>query len=313
MLGIKGLLASAVLVLLLYGGPAVSADPVDYVHTRDVIYGRKFGMALTMDVFAPRKGSNGVGVIGVVSSGWRSDRDLIQPIFCRELLGRGYTVFAVMHGSQPIFTIPDTIKDVSRAVRFIRSESRTYRIDPERLGILGASSGGHLSLMQGVAGGEGDVKAQDPVERLSSRVQAVGCFCAPTDFLNYGRKGNELIDRALRPPFTAAVDYKEFDSKKSLYVSISDKKRLRAIARDISPITHVNASSAPTLMIHGDRDELVPLQQSEAMLARLDEAGVPAKLIVRKGIGHGNLIATLQNMTHIAQWFDTHLVKREGR
>ena len=128
-----------------------------------------------------------------------------------------------------------------------------------------------------------------------------------------GRKGNELIDRALRPPFTAAVDYKEFDKKKSLYVPISDKLRLREIARQISPITHVNASAAPTLMIHGDRDELVPLQQSEAMLARLDEAGVPAKLIVRKGIGHGNLIATLQNMTHIAQWFDTHLVKREGR
>jgi acetyl esterase/lipase len=283
------------------------------VHTRDVIYGRKFGMALTMDVFTPSKGSNGAGVIAVVSSGWRSERELIQPLFYRDLLRHGYTVFAVMHGSQPIFTIPDTIQDMNRAVRFIRAGARTYRIDPDRLGILGVSSGGHLSLMLGVAGGDGDAKAEDPIDRVSSRVQAVGCFYAPTDFLNYGSKGIELINRALRPPFTAAVDYKEFDPKKGLYVPITDEKRLRDIARQISPVAHVTAGSAPTLLIHGDRDELVPLQQSEAMLARLQEKGVPAKLMVRKGVGHGNIIATLQDLTHVAQWFDTYLVRKPSK
>src|SRR5207244_4593608 len=142
---------------------------------------------LTMDVFTPKKSPNGLGVIFVISGGWFSSHDFLgalptHPIFnVRELLKRGYTVFAVVHGSQPKFTIPEILEDMHRATRFIRHHARDYKIDPERLGIYGGSAGGHLSLMQGTAGNAGNPKALDAVDRVSSRVQAVACFFPPTD------------------------------------------------------------------------------------------------------------------------------------
>ena len=169
-----------------------AAKESDVKRTEDVIYGRKFGTALTMDVFQPAK-PNGAAVIFCVSGGWFSAHDLINTGFAAELLKRGYTVFAVVHGSQPKFTIPEVLQDMHRAVRYIRSHATDYGIDPDRIGISGASAGGHLSLMQGTAGTPGDPEAKDPVDRESSRVQAVGCFFPPTDFLNYGQPGENAI------------------------------------------------------------------------------------------------------------------------
>src|SRR5205085_8853114 len=79
----------------------------DYTRQEDVIYGRKFGTALTMDVIKPKEKANGAGIIYCVSGGWVSSHDNIgftMPLIS-ELVKRGYTVFAVVHGSQPKFTI----------------------------------------------------------------------------------------------------------------------------------------------------------------------------------------------------------------
>jgi len=298
-----------VLVALLGAGIASAADVPEHTRTRDVVYGRKHGLALTMDVFTPKK-SNGLAAIAVVSAKWESDVSLIWPTFYYELLRRGYTVFAVLHGAQPKFTLPEIIDDMHRAVRFIRHNAKTYAIDPERIGITGGSSGGHLALMLGNAGGPGDPEAKDPVDRLSSKVQAVGCFFPPTDFLNYGAKGKEVIGRDMPAPLTAATDYREFDKQKGVFVMITDAKKLRDITRAVSPITHVSESSAPTLFIHGDKDDLVPLQQSETMLAKLQASGVTAKLTIHKGGGHGWLTLG-DDMTHMADWLDTHLAKKQ--
>jgi acetyl esterase/lipase len=279
--------------------------------TRDVIYGRKYGLAMTLDVFAPDK-PNGRGVVFVASGGWFSGYQMVQPIFVDAFTRRGYTVFAVVHGSQPKFTIPEILEDMHRAVRFVRANAEKYKVDPDRLGIYGASAGGHLSLMMGTAGQEGNPKAPDPVDRVSSRVQAVACFFPPTDFLNYGAPGKELIDRALQPPFTAAVDYHEFDKKKARYFPVTDKAKLREITRQVSPITHVTSDDAPTLLIHGDKDQLVPLQQSEVILAKFKEAGVPADLIVKKGAPHGWPSLPL-DLEKCADWFDKHLLKEKAQ
>src|SRR5579884_17787 len=145
--------------------PAARADEPGY-DRREVIYGRKFGTALTMDVFSPKQGANGAGVIFVVSGGWYSDHNNITPnipLWVRPLVAKGYTVFAVCHGSNPKYAIPEILEDLHRAVRFIRHNAMGYRIDPNRIGITGGSAGGHLSLMQGCAGKDGDPKAPDPV------------------------------------------------------------------------------------------------------------------------------------------------------
>jgi len=297
------LLATAAAIAL--ATPAVAQDST---RTEDVIYGRKYGLAMTMDVFAPQdKGkANGRGLIFCVSGGWYSAKEAINPTFIKPFLSRGYTVFAVVHGSQPKFTIPEVLEDMHRAVRFIKANAKKYGIDPDKLGIAGASAGGHLSLMQGSAGKPGNPLAADPVERQASGVAAVACFFPPTDFLNFGKEGNVALGdgvlKGFRPPF----DFWERDKVTNKLVVIEDPERRKQIGREISPVTHVSKKSAPTLIIHGDADTLVPLQQAELMIAKLKEAGVPCELVVKKGAGHGwaNIIKDLDTF---ADWFDKYL------
>src|SRR5436853_271884 len=128
-------------LLVVAAAGATGAEPA-YTRQQDVIYGRKHGTALTMDVFRPKASANGAGVVFVVSGGWFSAHEAINPGFVAELLRRGYTVFAVVHGSQPKFTIREAVADLNRAVRFIRTHAPDYGIDPGRLGITGGSAGG---------------------------------------------------------------------------------------------------------------------------------------------------------------------------
>jgi len=198
---------------------------------------------------------------------------------------------------------------MNRAVRFIRYHAKDYGIDPDRIGVTGASAGGHLSLMLGTAGAKGDPNAKDPVDRESSRVQAVACFFPPTDFLNYGKPGDEKIhptDHA--PPFRAAFDYRELDKASRLWVPITDPKRLQEIARQISPVSHVTPDDPPTLIIHGDQDPLVPLQQSQRIVEEFKKAGVETNLVVKKGAAHGWL-GLDKDESQLIDWFDRYLKK----
>jgi acetyl esterase/lipase len=276
-----------------------------YTRKEDVIYGRKFGTALTMDVFTPNKGANGAAVVLCISGGWVSNHDNIQPLFVQELLSHGYTAFAVVHGSQPKFTIPECVADINRAVRYIRFHAADFKIDPARIGISGASAGGHLSLMLGCAGDDGNPDAKDPVDRVSDRVQAVACFFPPTDFLNYGKPGVKSLGiepaHRFKPPF----DFHVQDAATKLFKPV-DLETREKICKEMSPIYHVTSDDAPTLIIHGDADELVPLQQSQLILEKFKEAGVPAELIVKQGGGHG-WPTILLDFKAIAAWFDKYL------
>ncbi len=286
-------------------------DP-QFTLAEDVIYGRKWGTALTMDVFSPQENSNGCGLILVLSSGWMSDKGAIGRAFNRELLRRGYTVFEVAHGSQPRFTIPEILEDLHRAVRFIRHHAADYRIDPEHLGIYGRSAGGHLSLMQGVAGQPGNPEDKDPVNRHSSRVQAVAAFFPPTDFLNYGQPGETALGTGLLKNFTAPFAFQQFDNELKAFVPITDPERRLEIGRQISPANHVDSADPPTILFHGDQDRVVPLQQSRLIGEKLRDAGVPSRLIIHPGEKHGwkNVEADL---ILVADWFDQYLLQQPAK
>jgi acetyl esterase/lipase len=298
--------------ILLFSTLTTSAEEPAFQCKDDVIYGRKYGTALTMDVFTPKANAKGIGVVFVVSGGFFSSHEAISSSFIRPFTHRGFTVFAVVHGSQPRFTVPEIILDMSRAVRFIRHHAKDYGIDPDRIGVYSGSASGHLSLMLGMAGDKGDPNAKDPVDRESSRVQAVACFFPPTDLLNFGKPGKEMIHATdHQPPFRAAFDNRELDKKSMLWLPITDDQRLRDITRLISPITHVTSDDPPTLIIHGDRDTLVPLQQSEVIVDKLKKTGVEVQLVVKKGAGHG-WAGLDKDLSKFADWFDQHLIRARG-
>jgi acetyl esterase/lipase len=296
-------------VLMMGGSRSEAAD--DFTRQTDVVYGRKPGLALTMDVFTPKEKANGAAVIWVVSGGWVSSHEAINPGFPAEFLKRGYTVFAVVHGSQPKYTIPEILLDMHRSIRYIRAHAADYKIDPERIGITGASAGGHLSLMQGMAGDMGDPKAPDPVNKVSSRVQAVACFFPPTDFLNYGKPGENALGRGILKDFPAPFAFTTLENKgyAGLYVPVTDEAKILEIGKQISPINHVSEDDPPSLIIHGDKDFLVPIQQAEIIVEKLKAAKVPAELVVKPGAAHG-WAGLDKDMVTIADWFDKYLAKK---
>ncbi len=267
---------------------------VDFKRTEDVIYGRKFGTALTLDVFEPAK-PNGAGIISMVSGGLFSSHDAINPGFFRAFLGHGYTVFAVVHGSQPKFVFTEVEQDIHRAVRFIRHNASRYGVEPNRLGITGASSGGYLALTIATQGVQGDATGKDLVDLESSEVQCVACFFPPTDFLNYSQPGEDAVGVGLLKQFKPAFGPRSDTAE--------ERQRL---GKEISPIYFVHSNMPPILIIHGDADKLVPIYQARTFVKRCEEVGTPVKLVVREGKDHG-WPEMGKDMELFADWFDKHL------
>ncbi len=274
----------ALLWFVLFAGPLVAEERI----IPDVVYGHKHGMALTFDVFRADK-PNGAGVLFMVSGGWYSrwrspERSLER---FRPLLEEGFTVFSVRHGSSPKFKIPEIVADVRRSVRFIRLHAAKYGVDPERLGVYGGSAGGHLSLMLGTTSDDGDDDAKDSVDRVSNRVAAVVAYFPPTDLRGLVRA----------PPN---------ESKRFPALNFDPEK-----APDYSPIVHVTSDDPPTLLIHGDKDRLVPLRNSQNILTKLQDEKIATRLLVLEGAEHGFRGEHRQEASRaMVAWFAKHLAAK---
>ncbi len=285
------------LALLAVGTTLFAAD---FKRTEDIVYGRKFGTALTLDVIQPEK-PNGAGIIFMVSGGFFSSHEAINPGYYKPLLDHGYTIFAVVHGSQPRFTIPEIIEDVQRASRFIHLNAAQWGVDPDKLGVTGSSAGGHLSLTLGTRGGPGQATAKDPVDRASSAVAAVACFFPPTDFANWGAAGDDAVG------FGTTIQFKPAFGPRS-----DTAESRQALSKEISPIHFIHSNMPPTLITHGDADKLVPIYQAQIFEKRALESGNTIKIIVKPGMDHG-WGGMDKDMEVFAQWFDKHLLGKTAK
>lgn len=279
------------------GYAGIESLVVPYKAIEDVVYGQKEGMGLTLDVLAPAQHSNGLGIILISSGSFKSSK---SNILAEEeekrldhwgmgLLSNGFTVFVVRHGSGPRFRVTEMIEDVRRSVRFVRLHAAEYAIDPDRIGITSGSSGGYLALMVGVAGDDGNPKSKDPVERVSSRVQAIVAWFPAADLINYGVEDGYKIVEVVQP-----------DLFKNLLGEITD---LPAQLKELSPINHVTPDDPPLLLIHGNVDQVVPVQQSEVMKEKYEAVGLPVKLIVQPGGEHTYWDGIEKHYTDVAKWF----------
>ena len=251
--------------------------------TTDVVYGHKDGLALTFDVHRPAQ-SNGAGVIAIVSGGYQSSVEMSRLIvdgYLSPLLNaKGFTVFAVRHGSSPRYPLSAIVSDVRRAVRFIRLHAGEYGVDANRIGVYGGSAGGQLALLLGTTADSGDPSASDAVLRESSRVAAVVANFPPTDLVRF-------VNRRFVPALAALTE---------------------AEAARYSPIRFVSPGAAPSLIVHGDADEAVPIIEGETMHEALMKAGVPASFMRIAGAGHAFGGVDLERINAaMVQWFERHL------
>lgn len=298
--------ASTTLVLTLLVSPGIAEEQapelIKSTLVEDVIYGHKDGLALTLDVVTPSEGAKGIGVVLVSSGGWKSEKSDIpgqdagrrdREHWVQGLLKGGYTLFIVRHGSTPRYLVHEMVDDVRRSVRFVRLNADRYQVRPERLGITSGSSGGHLSLMSGLTGDDGKADSPDPVERVSSRTQAVVAWFPPTDMVNWGAPNGYKTIEKFRPGLLPAILGKVTDLESQL--------------KTISPIYQVSKDDPPVLLIHGDRDLTVPLQQSRVFKEKYDAEGLQSELIVHKGGGHTYWPGIMDDYPAVWTWFDRFL------
>lgn len=276
----------AVIVLVMGARCSWAAEAVTV--TPDVVYGHKDGLALTMDVFTPAQ-ANGAGVLFMVSGGWFSHWMPPEQFeaYARPLLDHGFTVFAVRHGSSPRYPLPEIVDDVRRGVRFVRAHAAQFHVDPARLGVTGGSAGGHLSLMLGTTADDGDPQAKEELLHTSDRVAAVVAWYPPTDLRSF-----------VNPETHYPKDYPAL--------------RMDATQTEVcSPYLHVTADDAPTLLVHGDQDTLVPLKESQQIVPEFQGKHVAVELLVIPGAGHGYKGAEQDRAwAATVAWFEKYLAKK---
>ncbi|SKA90228.1 Acetyl esterase/lipase [Prosthecobacter debontii] len=286
------LLKIALLILLLLlpvGGAAWWFFHPAHTESEQIVYTQRHGHDLTLRVIRPEM-AKGIGVLMIVSGAWKSGPQKFESWMAASFLRQGMTVIAVSHLSQPEATIQEIVQDVQRSVRFVRLHAQDYGIDPKRLGVVGGSSGGHLSLMLATRGGAGEPGAADAVLREDGSVQAAAVFYPVTDLINLGSSTENLHDGG--PP-------KSF--RKSFGPEAADLAQWKVIGQELSPIFHISSALPPIYIIHGSADTLVPLEQSERFQKRAAELGHHVILDVRSGKKHG--WPTMMWDAHLmAQW-----------
>jgi acetyl esterase/lipase len=211
-------------------------------------------------------------------------------------LRRGYAVSSINYRLSQHAIFPAQIEDCKAAIRFLRANAEKYNIDPNRIGAWGASAGGHLVALLGTAG---VVKEFDkgPNLQVSSRVQAVCDFFGPTDLTKMSQ-------------FASTMDHDAPNSPESLLIGGPVQENKEACRR-ANPITYVTKDDPPFLICHGDKDMLVPHNQSELLYDALKKAGVNVKFHTVKGGGHGFRDAEADRM--VQEFFDKFLKEPQSK
>lgn len=256
--------------LLLLAWPLAQADAVEVISQRDIPYATVAGQTLGLDLHLPAGIKQPPLVIYVHGGAWNAGNKTAYPAF---LVESGFAVASLDFRSTDVAPFPANVHDIKAAIRFLRAKSRVYGYRADRIAITGASSGGHLAALVGVSGGapllEGD---EGDYPRESSDVQAI---------VSWFGASNLTTILAQSTPF--GVEVRE-PALKRLLGDLPDKRP--EVARLASPVFHVDAKDPPLLMLHGDQDRQMPINQLHELDGAYAKAGLRSETLVLHGVGH---------------------------
>ncbi|MCP4191226.1 MAG: alpha/beta hydrolase [Planctomycetaceae bacterium] len=295
---IVGMLLAFQIVGLAQGQTAKTALADREFKTRvDLVYARSTSRELCLDLYVPVSHSPVPIIIWVHGGAWRQGGKRLSKARVREVINRGYALASVEYRLSQEALFPAQIQDCKAAIRWLRAHAKQYGFNGQRIGVWGSSAGGHLGALLGTSG---EVKSLEGVgEHLdySSRVQAVCDWFGPTDFLQMNAHA----------PQDNRLDHDAADSPESQLVGGPIQAHPDKV-RAANPITYVTSDDAPFLIMHGDRDPLVPFHQSQLLYRSLQMAGVESQLRRIKGAGHGGAgFHTAENRTALWNFFDKQL------
>ena len=266
-------------------------DAVDF--KRDVVYGKGGGEDLTLSISRPRDAERSTRlpcILVIHGGGWSGGNKAQHEDLTWQLAQRGYVAATIGYRLAPKHLFPAAVEDVKCAARYLRAHADEYGIDADRLGAIGFSAGGHLSMMLGVTNKEDGLEGEGGSAEQSSRVQAVVSFFGPTQL-----DADDIPERVkgiLRNFIGGTAEEKPDAYRKG------------------SPITYLSSDRkvAPMLLLQGTADPLVPPTQAYKMADAMGKAGATGRAEILPGLGHGWGGAELKRSAEVSfAFFDQHL------
>ncbi len=257
---------------------------------RDLIYVANGHERHTLDLFVPEKAEGPLPlIIWIHGGGWQNGSKEGCPPLRNGYTQRGYAVASINYRLSGHATFPAQIEDAKAAIRWLRANAKHYHLDPQRFGVWGSSAGGHLVALVGTSG---DVKAFEVGANLdqSSRVQAVCDYYGPTDLTVFVTTPGYESHATANSPEAKLIGGAVRENK--------DK------AARVNPITYVTNDDPPFLIVHGDEDAIVPLNQSQLLFDALKKTGVGVHFHTIKGAGHGQGFGGPEIAPMVSGFFD---------
>lgn len=296
-------LPAAVLLALLASVPAPAAPvPQGTKVIADLAYVANGHVRQKLDLYLPEKAEAPTPVIvWIHGGGWVSgDKKENGAPGTVSHTARGYAVASINYRLSGDALFPAQIEDCKAAIRWLRAHAKEYNLDPGRIGVAGASAGGHLVALLGATGHFRDFDVGEHLDQ-SSAVQAVNDLFGPTDLL-------QMDARAV--PGARLVHNSPGSPESRLVGGPIQEAPYRDLAAKANPIPYLTKDAPPFLIIHGDQDPLVPHHQSELLFAALQQHGAPVRFHTIKGAGHGQGFGGREIAEMIAAFFDHHLMDK---
>ena len=257
-------------LMLLGLAAVVEAAPADeIVFEAGIEFAKPGGESFQLNLARPKSpAGKTAAILCIHGGGFRAGKREGWDARCKLLAEHGYAAATVTYRLAPKFPFPAAVEDVKAAVRWLRANAEKYGIDPERIGVVGDSAGGHLAQFLGVTGGVAQFEGDGGNASSSSRVSCVVNYYGPSDFTkSYGKS----VDAAeVLPLWLGGDDTKEH------------KRHILA-----SPLYWVTPTAAPTLLLQGTEDKYVHHEQAVWMRDKLKAAEVEVEFLSLEGAGHG--------------------------
>lgn len=279
---------------------------------QNLVYEKNPNKTLLLDLYLPEHQPDQPLplLIYIHGGGWLSGDKEYCP--AKIVVQRNYAMACITYrfSSEAIF--PAQIHDVKTAVRWLRKNADKYDLDPNNFGAWGPSAGGHLSALLGTSAGVKKLESTNKNQEISSAVQAVCAWYPPTDFTQ--------VPPAFEEPITAGIEEKYKDKQWYIYTEathkllggpVSQKSELSVLA---NPITHIDVQDPPFLIMHGEKDRVVPISQSVLLADALSKKGVEVQLEKKPNWGHYHVSKKGESFDPVLidtamDFFDRHLKK----
>jgi len=287
-----------VLICCLSFVDARAADSTSVKSFKDMVYAKHGDLSMKLDLYVPEQGDGPFPlIVWIHGGGWiGGDKNDCPPLnlgYCQN----GYAAASLSYRFSNVAPFPAQLEDIKAAIRWLKAHAGEYKLDPNRIGVWGASAGGHLVCLLGVTGKTKQFDVGDHLDQ-TSEVQAVCNFFGPTDILT----GLDGLD-----PNTDLIK-----SLVNMYTGLlgGPIREKQDVAKLASPTTYVDEHAAVFMHVHGTADLLVPVEQAEKLHDKLRQANVSSRLFLLPQAGHGGEdFVSPKMLKEIQTFFDKNLKK----